>query len=85
MTNKAEALVAKAAPNIIKGKTEREMARNAKVVAKRKSSPKSESVGKDEKMRIDILSLFPEYFRGPFDESMIKRAREARDSGYSTC
>lgn len=28
-------------------------------------------------MRIDILSLFPEYFRGPFDESMIKRAREA--------
>jgi len=28
-------------------------------------------------MQIDILSLFPEYFRGPFDESMIKRAREA--------
>ena len=28
-------------------------------------------------MRIDILSLFPEYFRGPFDESMIKRARES--------
>ncbi len=28
-------------------------------------------------MRIDILSLFPEYFKGPFDESMIKRAREA--------
>ncbi len=27
-------------------------------------------------MRIDILSLFPEYFRGPFDESIIKRARE---------
>lgn len=26
-------------------------------------------------MRIDILSLFPEYFRGPFDESIIKRAR----------
>lgn len=25
----------------------------------------------------DILSLFPEYFRGPFDESMIKRARNA--------
>ncbi len=26
-------------------------------------------------MQIDILSLFPEYFRGPFDESMIARAR----------
>jgi tRNA (guanine37-N1)-methyltransferase len=25
---------------------------------------------------IDILSLFPGYFTGPFDESMIKRARE---------
>jgi len=28
-------------------------------------------------MRIDILSLFPGYFRGPFEESLIKRAREA--------
>ena len=28
-------------------------------------------------MKIDILSLFPEYFRSPFDESIIKRAREA--------
>jgi tRNA (guanine37-N1)-methyltransferase len=27
---------------------------------------------------IDILSLFPGYFTGPFDESMIKRAREKR-------
>ena len=27
-------------------------------------------------MRIDILSLFPDYFQGPFDESIIKRARE---------
>ncbi len=27
-------------------------------------------------MEIDILSLFPEYFRGPFDVSMMKRARE---------
>jgi len=27
-------------------------------------------------MRIDILSLFPNYFQGPFDESIIKRARE---------
>ncbi len=27
-------------------------------------------------MRFDILSLFPEYFRGPFDESIIKRAIE---------
>lgn len=26
--------------------------------------------------RFDILSLFPEYFQGPFDVSMIKRARE---------
>lgn len=26
-------------------------------------------------MRIDIVSLFPEYFKGPFDESMIARAR----------
>ncbi len=27
-------------------------------------------------MDIDILSLFPDYFRGPFDVSMLKRARE---------
>jgi len=27
-------------------------------------------------MIIDILSLFPDYFRGPFDVSMIQRARE---------
>ena len=27
-------------------------------------------------MLIDILSLFPGYFTGPFDESIIKRARE---------
>lgn len=27
-------------------------------------------------MRIDILSLFPGYFKGPFDESIIKLARE---------
>lgn len=27
-------------------------------------------------MRFDILSLFPEYFKGPFDESMIKRAQQ---------
>ena len=27
-------------------------------------------------MNIDILSLFPDYFRGPFDESIVKRARE---------
>ncbi len=26
-------------------------------------------------MRIDILSLFPEYFSGPFDQSIIKRAQ----------
>ena len=28
-------------------------------------------------MKIDILTLFPEMFTGPFDHSMIKRAREA--------
>ncbi len=28
------------------------------------------------KSRFDVLSLFPTYFRGPFDVSMIKRARE---------
>lgn len=28
-------------------------------------------------MIIDILSLFPGYFKGPFDESIIKRARES--------
>ena len=28
------------------------------------------------KVLIDILSLFPGYFRGPFDESIVKRARE---------
>lgn len=27
-------------------------------------------------MIIDLLSLFPEYFQGPFDVSMVKRARE---------
>ncbi len=27
-------------------------------------------------MRFDILTLFPELFRGPFDESIVKRARE---------
>src|SRR5262245_47557535 len=27
-------------------------------------------------MRIDILSLFPGYFKGPFDESIIKQARK---------
>lgn len=27
-------------------------------------------------MRIDILSLFPGYFKGPFDESMIKQAKK---------
>ncbi len=27
-------------------------------------------------MRIDILSLFPEFFRGPFDESILKRATD---------
>jgi tRNA (guanine37-N1)-methyltransferase len=29
-------------------------------------------------MRIDILTLFPEMFAGPLDESIIKRARERR-------
>ncbi|MDP1608721.1 MAG: tRNA (guanosine(37)-N1)-methyltransferase TrmD [Chlamydiales bacterium] len=28
-------------------------------------------------MEIDILSLFPAYFRGPFDVSMVQRARDA--------
>ncbi|MDB6081146.1 MAG: trmD [Chlamydiia bacterium] len=27
-------------------------------------------------MKIDVLSLFPDYFRGPLDESILKRARE---------
>ncbi|MBA3602680.1 MAG: tRNA (guanosine(37)-N1)-methyltransferase TrmD [Parachlamydiaceae bacterium] len=27
-------------------------------------------------MHIDILSLFPAYFRGPFDESILKRAKQ---------
>ncbi len=27
-------------------------------------------------MRFDILSLFPEYFRGPFDESILKKAQQ---------
>lgn len=27
-------------------------------------------------MRIDILSLFPSYFQGPFDESIIKQAKQ---------
>lgn len=28
-------------------------------------------------MHIDIISLFPSYFKGPFDESILKRAKEA--------
>jgi tRNA (guanine37-N1)-methyltransferase len=28
-------------------------------------------------MRVDILSLFPEYFSGPFDVSILKRAKES--------
>ncbi|MGH2468670.1 MAG: tRNA (guanosine(37)-N1)-methyltransferase TrmD, partial [Chloroflexota bacterium] len=27
-------------------------------------------------MRIDVLTLFPEMFAGPFDHSIIKRARD---------
>src|SRR3990172_9729239 len=27
-------------------------------------------------MKFDILSLFPDYFRGPFDVSILKRVRE---------
>ncbi|PJE68924.1 tRNA (guanosine(37)-N1)-methyltransferase TrmD, partial [Candidatus Shapirobacteria bacterium CG10_big_fil_rev_8_21_14_0_10_38_14] len=26
-------------------------------------------------MKIDILTLFPEMFKGPFDESIVKRAQ----------
>jgi tRNA (guanine37-N1)-methyltransferase len=29
-------------------------------------------------MKIDILTLFPEMFKGPFDESMIKRAQDEK-------
>lgn len=29
-------------------------------------------------MRIDILTLFPEMFKGPFDESIVKRARNKK-------
>jgi tRNA (guanine37-N1)-methyltransferase len=29
-------------------------------------------------MKVDILSLFPEYFSGPFDVSILKRARESK-------
>lgn len=31
---------------------------------------------KENRRRIEILSLFPDYFKGPFDESMIRRARD---------
>jgi len=27
-------------------------------------------------MRVDIITLFPSMFKGPFEESIIKRARE---------
>ncbi|MEC7839285.1 MAG: tRNA (guanosine(37)-N1)-methyltransferase TrmD [Chlamydiota bacterium] len=30
----------------------------------------------NQQLRIDILSLFPDYFKGPFDESIIKRAKD---------
>lgn len=29
-------------------------------------------------MRVDILSLFPDYFKGPFDVSILKKAQEKR-------
>ena len=29
-------------------------------------------------MKITILTLFPDMFRGPFDESIVKRAKEKR-------
>ena len=29
-------------------------------------------------MKIDILTIFPDMFKGPFDESMIKRAQEKK-------
>ncbi len=35
-------------------------------------------------MNIDILSLFPGYFKGPFDESILKRAQE-RGLMHITC
>src|SRR6185503_18793424 len=31
-----------------------------------------------EQMKIDVLTLFPEMFKGPLDVSMVQRAREAR-------
>ncbi len=34
-------------------------------------------------MKFDILSLFPEYFSGPFDVSMVKRARESGAIGVN--
>ena len=27
-------------------------------------------------MRIDIITIFPEYFKGPFSNSILKRAQE---------
>ena len=28
-------------------------------------------------MRVDILTIFPEFFRGPLDYGIVRRAREA--------
>ena len=39
----------------------------------KKEKPKS--LYKD-RLRVDILSLFPDYFQGPFDVSLIKKAKE---------
>ena len=37
---------------------------------------KQRSQQRNRTLQVDILSLFPGYFAGPFDESIIKRARQ---------
>jgi len=46
------------------------------VVRQQQSKEASGSCWSMDAMRIDILSLFPSYFQGPFDESIIGQARK---------
>src|SRR5215211_4906568 len=41
------------------------------------STPAHRRVDRESGMKVDVLTLFPEMFKGPLDVSMVQRAREA--------
>src|SRR5579872_5431977 len=45
-------------------------------VKDREKLPKTEGGVWDHTLKLSILSLFPDFFKGPFDVSMLKRAKE---------